>query len=154
MNIAAQLFELRPSTHADYDAIARVWHTSASLPGVGPALMPTEAELRRRLDVEFAAGWSVTVATSLNELVGFVAIRPWEAVLAELFVQPGLLGKGIGGALLSKAKVEMPGGFTLYTRTTNAHARRFYEKKGLLALREDAHPRNGDPITYYGWNVG
>ncbi len=47
----------------------------------------------------------------------------------------------------------MPEGFMLYTRSANAGARRFYEREGLVVLREDTHPRTGDPITYYGWNV-
>jgi hypothetical protein len=32
-------------------------------------------------------------------------------------------------------------------------ARRFYEKAGLIYLREDTHPRDGDPIVHYGWNL-
>lgn len=152
MTIAAQTFQLRPCIDADHDAIAGIWHSSASLPGVGPAVMPTVAALRKRLDEELAVGWNVTVAICLNEVAGFVAVRPRESVLAELFVRPGLLGQGIGRALLSDAKAKMPAGFSLYTRSTNVRARRFYEKEGLLVLREGTHPRNGDPITYYQWN--
>ena len=146
-------YELRPSTEADHDAIARVWHSSASLPSVGPANMPTEAELRQRVDAEFAAGRNVTVAVRDNEIVGFVAIKPKEAVLAELFVHPNALGIGIGQALLAHAMGAMPGGFTLFTRPSNVKARRFYERAGLIALRDGVHPRSGDPIIYYGWNV-
>ena len=114
--------------------------------------MPTEQELRRRLDVEFAAGWSVTVAICKSEIIGFVASRLKEAVLAELFVRPGSIGSGVGRALLAEAMKAMPGGFTLYTRSANPTARRFYGKAGLTAVRNGVHPRTGDPITYYGWN--
>jgi ribosomal protein S18 acetylase RimI-like enzyme len=148
-----QVYELRPSREADYEAIAKVWHSSASLPGVGPAIMPTETELRKRVDLEFAAGWSVTVAVRSNEVVGFVAIKKSEAVLAELFVRPGSIGGGIGQALLAHAIAAMPEGFTLHTRSANAKARRFYERAGLVVLRDDTHPRTGDPVTYYGWHV-
>ncbi len=48
--------QLRPSTRTDHDAIAEVWHGSASLEGVGPPTMPTLNELRARVDLEFAAG--------------------------------------------------------------------------------------------------
>ena len=153
MNARTRTYELRPATMADHDAIAHVWHGSASLPGAGPAVMPTEAEMRKRIDREVAAGWNMTVAVRANEIVGFVAIRPSEAVLAELFVRPGSTGGGIGRALLAHAKAAMPEGFMLYTRSANAGARRFYEREGLVVLREDTHPRTGDPITYYGWNV-
>lgn len=145
-------FRLRPPFAADYDAIAQVWHLGASLPGVGPELMPTEAELRARVDAEFASGWDVVVADRNGEILGFVAIRPREAVLAELFVRPGSIGGGIGKALLLHAMAAMPQGFTLYTRSANLRARSFYEKAGLVALRHDMHPRTGDPVTYYGWN--
>jgi putative acetyltransferase len=145
--------ELRPSNEADRDAIASVWHSSASLPGVGPSVMPTEAELRHRVDVELAVGWEVTVAVQHGEIIGFLAIKRKEAVLAELFIRPGSLGAGVGRLLLAHAIAEMPEGFTLYTRAANERARRFYQKSGLIELRDGIHPRSGDPIVYYGWNV-
>ena len=146
-------FDLRPSIKADNDAIAEIWHDSASLPGVGPPVMPTNHELRKRLDLEFAAGWSVTVAVRGDDVLGFMAIKPRESVLDELFVRPGSMGSGVGQALLAHAKTEMPNGFTLFTRPANARARRFYEKAGLVFLRDDAHPRTGDPVVYYGWKM-
>jgi ribosomal protein S18 acetylase RimI-like enzyme len=115
--------------------------------------MPTLSELRERVDLEFASGWNVTVAVRENDVIGFVAIKPSEAVLDQLFVRPGSTGGGLGQALLAHAMTAMPNGFTLFTRSANARARRFYEKAGLIFLRDDAHPRTGDPVTYYGWNV-
>jgi putative acetyltransferase len=144
-------FTLRPSTEADYDAIAEIWHSSASLPGVGPAAMPSEADMRKEIDAEFTGGWQVTVAINGDEIAGFVAIKPDRAVLAELFVRPGSLGRGIGRALLARAMDAMPDGFTLFTRSGNARARRFYEQAGLSMLREGTHPHFGDPIVYYEW---
>jgi ribosomal protein S18 acetylase RimI-like enzyme len=146
-------WKLRPSMAADHDAIAEVWHDGASLPGVGPAVMPTLSELRHRVDLELAAGWRVTVAANQDFVIGFVATRPAEAVLDELFVRPGSIGRGIGRALLMHAMAEMPDGFTLYTRSANAAARRFYERTGLVFIRDGVHPGNGDPIAYYGWKA-
>ena len=153
VNVSMRAYELRPSIEADHDAIAEIWHSSASLPGVGPPIMPTLGELRERVDLEFASGWSVMVAVCESDVIGFVAIKPKEAVLDQLFVRPGSLGRGIGQALLAHAVAAMPDGFTLLTRSTNTRARRFYEKAGLIFLRDGAHPRTGDPVTYYGWNV-
>jgi ribosomal protein S18 acetylase RimI-like enzyme len=153
MSVSEPACELRPSIEADYDAIAEIWYSGASLPGVGPPVMPTLGELRERVDREFASGWEVTVALRADEVIGFVAIRPAEAVLAELFVRPGLIGSGVGRALLAHAKAAMRHGFTLFTRSSNTRARLFYEKAGLVFLRDDTHPRSGDPISYYGWNV-
>ena len=147
------LHELRPAIEADNDQIADVWHSSASLPGVGPPVMPALGELRERVDAELAAGWNVTVAVRDGRIAGFVAIRTGDAVLDQLFVRPDARGAGIGGALLAHAKTAMPNGFSLFTRAGNASARRFYEKAGLVPLREDLHPRVGDPIVYYGWKI-
>ena len=153
MKTRAQAHELRPSTESDYDAIAEVWHSSASLPGVGPPTMPTLGELRKWVDLEFAAGWSVTVGVRDGNVVGFVAIKRSQAVLDQLFVRPGSIGNGLGRALLSEAMAAMPNGFTLFTRSANTRASRFYEKAGLVFLRHDVHPRTGDPVAYYGWNI-
>ncbi|WP_027169601.1 N-acetyltransferase [Mesorhizobium sp. WSM3224] len=144
-------FIIRPASAADHGQIAEVWHSSASLPTVGPPTMPTLEDLRRRVDIEFSAGWDVTVAARNSEIIGFVAVTPPEAVLSELFVRPDSLGAGIGRALLQHAMLAMPSGFTLFTRSGNIKARRFYEKAGLTFLRDDLHPRNRDPVTHYGW---
>lgn len=148
-----QSFELRAARETDYEAIAAIWHSSASLPDVGPAVMPSVAALRERLDVEFAAGWSVTLAVRGNDTIGFVGTRVSEGILAELFVRPGSLGGGVGRALIAHAKGEMAGGFTLYTRSANLRARRFYEREGLVVAGEGPHPRTGDPITYFRWGL-
>jgi ribosomal protein S18 acetylase RimI-like enzyme len=153
MEIKTQAIDLRPAIEADRDAIAEIWHESASMPGVGPPVIPSLAELRERVDREFDAGWQVTVAVRDDRILGFLAIKPAEAVLAELFLRPEAIGMGIGRVLLAHAKKAMPAGFTLLTRSANARARRFYERAGLRFLRDDVHPRAGDPITYYGWHV-
>ena len=132
---------LRPAREADRDAIADIWHASASLPDVGPPDMPSRRELRLRVDVEMATGWQVTIAEAGGASIGFLAIRPSEATLNELFVRPDHLGGGVGRALFEHAKAAMPDGFTLYTRSSNARARRFYEREGMVPLREDVHPR-------------
>ncbi len=144
-------FLLRPATDADRDRIAAIWHASASLPGVGPPSMPSRAELRRRVDEEMAGGWEVTIAESGHEILGFVAIRRRDRILAELFLSPKRIGGGIGKVLLDHAKAAMPGGFTLFTTSANSRARHFYEREGLIALREEPHPRSGHPVTYYEW---
>jgi putative acetyltransferase len=153
MQVQREACELRAAIGADRHAIAEIWHASASLPDVGPPIMPTARELRERVDREFAAGWQVTVAVRKDGVMGFLAIKPSEAILAELFVRPEAIGTGVGRTLLAHAVEAMPAGFTLFTRSANARARRFYEKAGLTFLRNDVHPRAGDPITYYGWNV-
>jgi putative acetyltransferase len=144
--------ELRPAVKADRDAIADIWFAGGSLPGVGPPVMPALDALRLRVHEELGGGWDVTVAVRDEHVVGFVAIKPAQAGVAELFVRPDLIGGGIGRALLEHAMKAMPSGFTLFTRPANTKARRFYEKAGLIFLREEMHPRYGDHIVYYGWH--
>jgi GNAT superfamily N-acetyltransferase len=53
----------------------------------------------------------------------------------QLYVEPGLTGRGIGAALLAVAKRERPGGLQLWTFQSNAGAQRFYERHGFVAMR-------------------
>jgi ribosomal protein S18 acetylase RimI-like enzyme len=153
MNTLVSNFKLRPAGTGDHDAIAEIWHNSASLPGVGPPVMPTMDELRRRVDEEIVAGWKVTVAEQNGTIAGFAAINLNQAILDQLFVRPGLIGGGLGRALFKDCQEQMPDGFTLHTASSNENARRFYEKAGMKVLRQDTHPRTGHPVTYYIWSV-
>jgi GNAT superfamily N-acetyltransferase len=53
----------------------------------------------------------------------------------QLYVEPGLTGRGIGSALLAVAKRERPRGLRLWTFQTNTGARRFYERRGFVEVR-------------------
>jgi ribosomal protein S18 acetylase RimI-like enzyme len=145
---------LRAADESDFDIVAEIWHESASLPGVGPPVMPTLTELRTRVDRELVAGWEVTVATSGEAIVGFAALKPQLAVLDQLFVKPSFHGGGVGKALLEHAMVKMTNGFTLHTASANHRARRFYEAAGLTLVRDGSHPNTGHPVTFYEWRVG
>ncbi len=142
---------LRPAASRDRDAIAALWHASASLPSVGLPAVPGLPAFRERLDVEWAAGWQVTLAVRGDDILGFLALKPAEAVLDQLFLRPDAIGEGIGTRLLDRARSRMPNGFSLHTMAANARARRFYERAGLRFLREDRHPRTGLPIARYAW---
>ena len=147
-------YKLRPATSGDHNAIAEIWHSSASLPGVGPPSMPTFEDLQRRVGEEIVVGWKVTVAEQNGTIVGFAAIKLNDAILDQLFVRPGLIGGGLGRALFKDCQEQMPDGFTLHTASSNENARRFYEKAGMKVLRQGTHPRTGHPVTYYVWKAG
>ena len=147
-------FGLRHADQADYEEIAEIWHSSASLEGVSPPIMPTLADLRARVDVEIEKGWSVTVAIADSGLIGVSAVNVQEAVLDQLFVRPDVIGSGVGLALLQNSMRSMPDGFILHTASTNLHARKFYERRGLSFMHEGSHPRTGHLVCYYGWSPG
>ncbi|MBX7483276.1 GNAT family N-acetyltransferase [Qipengyuania qiaonensis] len=113
--------------------------------------MPSRQTLRERIDSEIAEGWSITLATDSDVVVGFLATKPSVKVLDQLFVIPKAIGSGTGGLLFAHAKQEMPNGFALYTAATNLSARAFYERAGMLSTHESAHPRTGHPVVWYEW---
>ena len=56
-------------------------------------------------------------------------------VVDQLYVEPGLTGRGIGSALLAVAKRERPQGLALWAFQSNTGARRFYERHGFIEVR-------------------
>jgi GNAT superfamily N-acetyltransferase len=71
----------------------------------------------------------------------------------QLYVEPGLTGRGIGTALLAVAKRERPGGLQLWTFQANAGAQRFYERHGFVAARRTDGSENEErsPDILYVW---
>ena len=67
-----------------------------------------------------------------DEIVGFATLA--EAFLDALYVGPDHQGFGIGTALLDLAKARRPDGFALWVFASNAPARGFYHRHGLVEL--------------------
>jgi GNAT superfamily N-acetyltransferase len=71
----------------------------------------------------------------------------------QLYVEPGLTGRGIGSALLAVAKSERPQGLRLWAFQSNTGARRFYERHGFLEVRRtdgaDNEEREADVLYRY-----
>jgi GNAT superfamily N-acetyltransferase len=71
----------------------------------------------------------------------------------QLYVEPGLTGRGIGSALLAVAKRERPQGLQLWAFQTNTGARRFYERHGFVEVRQtdgrDNEERAPDVLYQY-----
>jgi ribosomal protein S18 acetylase RimI-like enzyme len=153
MNDNLKLVELRPATKSDLDSVADVWHKSAMLMDGATATMPSRDELRVRIGEELASGWQLHIALRGSHPVGMLALKPAHHVVDQIFVLPSEQRRGIGKALLNLAKHTMAEGFTLRTASSNGGACRFYEREGLTLIRQGVHPRSGDPVHFYGWNV-
>ena len=83
--------ECRTAHMDDLDAIAQVWHESATrADGASPGMLPL-AELRARIDAELADAWTLTVALVERRVVGMLAVKVAEGVLDQLFVFHSLL---------------------------------------------------------------
>ena len=87
-----------------------------------------------------------------GSILGFAALEDDE--LTHLYVEPDAHGRGIGGALMERAKERRPDGFQLWVFQQNANARRFYERRGFVVVRETDGSGNEErtPDALYAWH--
>lgn len=92
---------------------------------------------------------AVWVAELDGQVVGYAAVDGSE--LNDLYVRPGMQGKGVGSALLAKVMELSPGALSLWTFQRNAHARRFYEQRGFeaVAFGDGSGNEEGEPDVRY-----
>ena len=85
-------------------------------------------------------------------ILGFAALS--DAELTHIYVEPDAHGRGIGGALLDRAKERRPDGFQLWVFQQNGSARRFYERRGFVFVRETDGSDNEErtPDALYAWH--
>ena len=93
--------------------------------------------------------------TDAETFVGFVAMTQGN-FLEHMYVHPDSQGRGVGSALLTRAKQRMPNGFRLWLFQQNTQARRFYERHGLRAIEftEGAGDEEQMPDALYEWRPG
>lgn len=123
---------LRPATSADLAGIASLYERvrAVSVPSMPPSVH-TLQEIR-----EHVMGWNlgdreVWVAET-DRLVAFLGLTgSW---LDALYVEPAAQRSGVGTALLEVALARRPRGFALWVFESNAPARAFYRRHGLLEL--------------------
>jgi GNAT superfamily N-acetyltransferase len=84
-------------------------------------------------------------------VTGFAALG--ESMLEHLYVDPAAQGRGLGTALLERARVERPDGLELWVFQRNVGARRFYERHGfeLVLMTDGAGNEEREPDAKYGW---
>lgn len=112
-------------------------------------------------DDEETLGWiadtvipnqEVWVANRGDTVDGYLAMSGTE--LNDLYVRPGQQGKGIGRALLEKAKELSSGELQLWTFQRNDLARAFYERHGFVAVEMTDGEGNEErePDVRYAWS--
>jgi GNAT superfamily N-acetyltransferase len=122
---------LRPGGASDAPAVADV-HLSARRAAAMPPSVHPEDDVREWLDRRLRGTDTVWVA-EVDGVVGGYA-RFTESWLDDLYVAPGLAGRGIGAALLDLVKQQRPAGFCLWVFEMNTPARDFYARRGLVEL--------------------
>jgi GNAT superfamily N-acetyltransferase len=146
---------VRRGGFADAAAAAELYLRArhASVPSV-PPLVHDNDDVRQ---------WFVAVVVAAREL--WVVEDPEAGVVGllvldgdwvdQLYVEPGLTGRGIGSALLEVAKRQRPTGLQLWTFQSNDGAQRFYRRHGFQeAERTDGSGNEeGAPDVRFVWRV-
>jgi GNAT superfamily N-acetyltransferase len=142
---------LRRATTADALAVAALFtHTRAACMPYLPKLH-TPADDRIWMRHVVFTQCDVWIAELNDRRAGFVAVK--DDVIEHLYVHPEFHGRGVGTALLAKARALCPSGFRLWVFQQNAQARRFYEKHGLVLVRttDGAGNEEREPDAEYAW---
>jgi GNAT superfamily N-acetyltransferase len=86
-----------------------------------------------------------------GRVVGLMVLDGGE--LAQLYLEPGVRGCGIGDRFVALAKELRPRGLQLWTFQVNGPARRFYERHGFVAAEFTDGSRNEErePDVRYVW---
>ncbi len=125
---------LRPALPEEAADLARV-HLRARAAAAASGAMPPGVH-----DAAEVEGWltdrllsdEVWVAEVAGEVAAYARLTAeW---LDDLYVVPEYAGQGIGAALLDLAKALRPDGFGLWVFESNAGARRFYARHGLVEV--------------------
>lgn len=143
---------LRRLAFDDMDAAARVHRASfdESLPWLAGLHTPEEDRSFFRAVVFVSCEiWGAFQGATLS---GFIAFRPgW---VDQLYVLPAAQDCGAGSALLAIAQ-ERHAELNLWTFQRNSAARRFYEKRGFVAVELTDGTRNEErePDVRYLWRA-
>ena len=147
--------ELRPAREGEIEALTRLFIRARNemeyLPPVpDEAAEPIAARIREHEEV-----W---VAEEDGRLVGFLGIEASRnlggaPVLEKLYVEPAEQNRGVGSALLDKAKELRPDELYLWVFQKNEGARRLYERQGftVVKLTDGAENMEREPDALYRW---
>lgn len=124
---------LRLAEKADHERVSNI------LIDARAAFMPyapsahAEQEVRDWVRNHLIPIGNVMVVTVNEDVVGFMAISYNDGYswIDQMYVQPSLVGRGIGTKLLQHALAVLPSPIRLYTFQANTGARRFYERNGF-----------------------
>ena len=119
-----------------------------------PDVHTTEDD-RRYLREVVLPGMEVWVAEVDGVVAGFTTLGTRGGVdfMEHLYVAPAHQRRGIGTALMVRAKERRPAGFRLWVFQRNAGARDFYEHHGfrLVELSDGSGTEEKEPDALYEW---
>ena len=160
MSDDAPSLTIRPAEISDLGQVADLFLASRS--AASDALPPITAPwdvVRDHIEAWDLSKREVWLAEDALGLVDFATLTG--AWLESLYVAPERQGTGVGTALLELAMALRPGGFGLWVFASNAPARGFYRRHGLIELEHTDGSANEeqqpdirmvwpglDPMTY------
>ena len=129
---------LRQASESDAPAAAELWlRARKAAIGAIPAPVHDDDDVRAWFASYVVPETELWLAEEDDgTLAGLLVLDgPW---VEQLYVEPGMTGRGIGSELLEIAKRERPGGLRLWTFASNHRAQRFYERHGFAEERRTA----------------
>jgi ribosomal protein S18 acetylase RimI-like enzyme len=142
--------KIRPVEPGDTESVADVYLAALA----GMTYLPdlwTEAESREFIRAVMLPNNEVWVAEEDGRVIGFAGLG--DDILRHLWVEPAAQNRGIGTALLERAKERRPDGFELWVFQKNVGARRLYERHGftLVKLTDGRANEEQEPDALYEW---
>ncbi len=95
--------------------------------------------------------FQVELALVGEKVAGMIAYN--EREVNQLYIHVDYQGKGIGRALLDKAKAHSCGRLVLSTFEVNEQARRFYERNGFTIIGRGNENEENLPDIQYEWTL-
>ena len=144
---------IRPVEPGDTGAVADVYLAALA----GMTYLPdlwTDTESREFIRDVMLPNNEVWVAEEDGRVVGFAGLG--DDLMRHLWVEPTAQNRGVGKALLDRAKERRPDGFRLWVFQKNVGARRFYERHGfaLVRLTDGRDNQEREPDALYEWRPG
>jgi GNAT superfamily N-acetyltransferase len=109
-------------------------------------------DVRRWLATELLPRNETWVAVDGDGIaIGLMALS--DAMVEQLYVAPGWIGRGVGRRFVDLAKERRPAGLDLYCFQVNGRARHFYEREGFraIAFGDGSGNEERQPDVRYAW---
>jgi ribosomal protein S18 acetylase RimI-like enzyme len=143
---------VRRYAERDFDDLVARWHETnlVSYRYVAEHQRHTLDDARGFFRDKVLTSCAVWVAEQSDRLLGMIAVEaPW---IRQFAVFPESQRRGVGGALLARARELSPRELRLFTFQSNRTARAFYEKHGFTVVAFGVSPAPElEPDVEYRW---
>jgi ribosomal protein S18 acetylase RimI-like enzyme len=146
---------IRPMRVTEVEAVVRVWRRSREQvhPWREGRINGSADDDRRHFRDVVARQSEVWLAVEDGQILGFLALAGTQ--VSHLHVDPAAQRRGVGSALLERAKALSPGGLTVCTYQRDESARTFYSRRGFREVRRARRvPSECGPKVELAWEPG